>query len=110
MADILCKNKKETVNKNTKHEKKKYYKMKKFKNKSEACYKYGINHFKNDPIVAQQKKRNLLIGHFNKLIAKQNYLQIQKSREKNIHKKHRRTIILMKSMKQTVISMLLCSR
>lgn len=67
-TDTLGKNGKEMVNKVTKYEKKKHYKMEKLKTRSKACYKCGNeNHFKNDPSCpAKDKKcgRCGLIGHF----------------------------------------------
>lgn len=56
------------VNKVTKYEKKKHYKMDKLKTRSQECYRYGNeNHFKNDPnCPAKDKKcgRCGLIRHF----------------------------------------------
>ncbi|CAI6367348.1 unnamed protein product [Macrosiphum euphorbiae] len=67
-ADTLGKNGKEMVNKVTKYEKKKQYKMEKLKTRSKACYRCGNeNHLKNDPSCpAKDKKcgRCGLIGHF----------------------------------------------
>ncbi|XP_050059725.1 uncharacterized protein LOC126551010 [Aphis gossypii] len=67
-ADTLGKNEKEMVNKVTKYEKKKHYKMEKLKTRRKACYRCGNeNHFKNDPsCLAKDKKcgRCGLIGHF----------------------------------------------
>ncbi|KAL5242327.1 hypothetical protein ACI65C_009737 [Semiaphis heraclei] len=67
-ADMLCKNGKETVNKITKYEDKKYYKTEKSKTENKACYRCGNeNHFKNDPSCpAKDKKCGQcgLIGHF----------------------------------------------
>lgn len=72
--------------------------MKNFKPKSKACYKCWINQFKIMILVAQQKKRHVLIGHFKAYSKTKFPIQIQKSRGKNIHKKHYGTIILMESI------------
>jgi len=59
-SDMLCKNGKETVNKISKYEEKKYYKTEKSKTKNKACYRLGMKIILKMILAAQQKIKNVV--------------------------------------------------